>query len=92
MMEMTREQEQTVCQMMSSCWDYIGADCLRCLGSRNYMRRSEVIEAVLDAGSIELLIMKAPEEVEAMRIFRKLDYRKQQALGRRAFQCKTYGW
>lgn len=84
--------------MMQRTWDTIGMDILQCTADSEGtnreqigMKRSHVVEVVLDASYIEAYGPSKPEDEKLLEKFRKLDYKNQIKIARQHFIYKTYG-
>jgi hypothetical protein len=92
---MDKERIKRVQEMMNSTWDYIGDDALHAIledGKRNSIKRSEVIEMVLDADRMETLIAKNDYDQSVLIEFHHLSYSKRMKIAREAFPFKYYGF
>jgi len=89
--EVPEEMRKRIIRMMDETWQTIGSDCLTAreqCGEKSDMPRSEVIEAVCDAGYCQM----HGNDKEAFKVFDRLSYDDMKKLGRLAFPFASYGW
>ena len=89
----TKEEQEDIQRKAGYVWDMIGMDCLDAIASDKgkdinsvTMRRSHVIEVVLDAGRLE---SEFPKEYKER--WEKLSYQQKINLVKSAFPYKSYG-
>lgn len=86
---MTDDEKKIVVRLMQTVWQRIGYDCLEAYGSDKSMRRSEVVEVVLDADRPESEA-RSDEQRAALKRFRALSRRAQDKVMREAFPHEGY--
>jgi hypothetical protein len=97
--DFTDEEIKEIHHMMQRTWDYIAPDLLESVGysegkhrERVSMRRSSVVEVVLDASYMEMDSAKTAEDKELLKKFRQLSYDDQKKVARKTFTYATYGY
>lgn len=85
------DMESRIISAMSNTWQVIGSDCFQaqidCGEESRDMKRAEVMEVVADANYMEMY----GNDKEAVSEFRKLDYKDQNVILKKAFPYTRYG-
>ena len=88
--KLTKEDmEYIIIRHMDDVWQYVGGDTLQLIAEyehRDYAKREEVIEVVLDAGRTEETL-----KGEVLKYYQKLSFKQLEKLALKAFPLKRYG-
>ena len=92
--DLTEEQKQRLGRAANGVWDYIGADCLRCMeecGEKPLMPRSHVIEMVVDADRLADELGREKES-DLLEFVQFAKYEEIVKALKPAFPFARYGW
>ena len=97
--DFTPDEIKSIHWMMQDTWSVIAADVLQCQADMDggtaedvFMKKSHVIEVVLDADYMEMYAGRRPENKELLEKFRRLEYKDQIKVAKQTFLFKRYGY